>query len=76
MNITNAFLKLSLQVTYPQSQNFFLKIVRQMLLLGVEHKSTDSNPAVQWLTTSGQIQYTQIQVAHTLLTPSGPVPTF
>lgn len=32
------FLKLSLQVTYSQSQNFFLKI-EQMLVWGVEHKS-------------------------------------
>lgn len=46
-NIANALLSQSLQVICSQRQNFFLKTVRQMLVLGVEYKSTDSNPAVQ-----------------------------
>lgn len=73
MNTTNASLKVSPQVTYSLSQNFFLKTERQMLVLGVEHKSTDSSPAVQWLTTSGQTQHRWSALPLHLL---GQIPTF
>lgn len=73
-NIANALLSQSLQVICSQRQNFLLKTVRQMLVLGVECKCTNSNPAVRVAHNS---RADIIKVAHALsLHVLGQIPAF
>lgn len=70
MTIASAFLSQSLQVICSQ----ILKAATHMLVLGMEHKSTDPKPAVQ---IAHDIRAQGIKVAHTFsLHLLGQIPTF